>query len=545
VNGFLQSLRNLGPARLAAMAGVGVALIGFFIFLTFQMSSQPMELLFSDLSKKDAGAIAKQLGQRNIRYDIRQGGSAIYVPANKVNQARVQMAQEGLPTGGKVGYEIFDKQDALGTTSFVQNVNLMRALEGELSRTIQSIQGVDSAQVHLVMPKREMFTRETRKPSASIVLNMKRDTRLSDQQVMAIQNLVAAGVPKLQPGRVSIVDGRGNLLSEGLESGQDYMMTKAEEMRAQTEQRISRQVESLLAQSLGYNQVRAQVSVAMDFNKVKTTKESYDPDEQVVRSTQTVEESSQRREKDQSQVSVQENVPADQQQQQGAGFTSRSQQDRTEETVNYEISRTVQNLSRKAGVIERISVAVLVDGTYTTNEQGDRVYEPRSEEQMQKLETLVRSAIGYNGERGDEVRVVNMPFKRPAKAEEEKPAMLWGFKRSEILRIAEILVLSIVAILVIMLVVRPLVSRAFESMPSREEAGAPQVGEQRPGAPALTGPPGGAEEEEEEEMEELIDLDRVEGRVKASSIKKIGNIVEQHPEEALSIVRNWLYSESG
>jgi len=548
VDTIIQAFRNIGPMRLAIMGAVVVGLIGFFIYLTTRLGSPHYSLLYSDLDLKDSARIVQQLESQNIPYELRQGGTSISVPGDKVARVRMAMAAQGLPSGGSMGYEIFDKSDTLGATNFMQNVNLVRALEGELARTIQTISGVRSARVHLVLPKRELFSRERQKPSASVFLSMLGNKRLDTEQVNAVQHLVAAAVPGLVPQHISIVDDKGTLLARGFEEeGTAAAAAKIEQRRRLFENRLGRTIEELLEKTVGFGKVRAEVTADMDFDRLTTTEEKFDPEGQVVRSTQTIEQSSQSRDaQGEPPVSVGTNLP-DANVTPGENQSSQTAETRTEETVNYEVSKKVISHVREAGVVKRLSVAVLLDGLYDRAPDGKQVYKPRSKEELDLIAQLVKGAIGFNAERGDTVEVINMQFADVTLP--EKPIELFfGFSKQDLVRMAEILVLSIVAILVILLVVRPLISRAFEALPGAAAglAEARMLAEQA-AAPALTGPGGvpvpveGAVEEEQ--FEELIDIDRVEGRVKASSVKKVGEIVDKHPDEALAIVRSWMYQE--
>ncbi|GAB3437586.1 flagellar basal-body MS-ring/collar protein FliF [Insolitispirillum peregrinum] len=540
MNSFVQQLRNLGPSRLAALGGVGVGLLAFIIYFATRFSSPPMELLYGDLQTSDSKAIISELDSRKIPYEIKSNGAQIFVPGDQVQKLRVQMAEKALPMSGTVGYEVFDKMDSLSATNFMQNINLIRATEGELARTIRSIDGVKAARVHLVMPKREMFTRETQEPSAAVYIKMDRG-RLSKEQVLAVQNLIAASVPKLKPSKISIVDERGTLLSSGVGDDASATLATQEEMRLHEEMRLSRAVEQLLESVLGPGKVRAEVRADMAFDKTVTNQEIYDPDGQVARSTVTRENGSQTSENQPDAVSVSQNLPNAQVNNTGSQATSR--ENGTEETTNFEISRKVINKVNEAPTINRLSVAVLVDGVYQTDAQGNKVYGPRPEAEMDKLSALVRSAIGYDANRGDQVELVNMQFNALGDIEVPEPWMFMGFTKEEVMRMAEGLGVAIVAVLVILLVVRPLVSRAFDGANS---ADAKLMGPDGTLTPQLTGPGGvpAPIPEEEDLSDELIDIDKVEGRVKASSLRKIGEIVEKHPEEALSIIRNWLYQET-
>ena len=537
---LIHALRNLGPVRLAIMGAIMLGMIGFFIFLTTRLATPSMVLLYGDLNADDSSRITSQLSSQNVPFELLQGGSQIMVPSDRALKLRLSLASQGIPSGGSLGYELFDDKQTIGTTSFVQNINLLRALEGELARTIQTISSIRSARVHLVFPRRELFSREKHQASASITLRMG-DGLLERDQIAGIQHLVAAAVPGLVPARVSIISSsNGKLLAGGFEEDSaSFMAVKSQEQRRNFERRLSRTIESLLEKTVGLGKVRAEVKADMDFDRISTTDEKFDPDGQVIRSNQSIEETNQTRDTEGTQpVTVGTNLP-DPNVGSGENASSSGAQSRIEETVNFEVSKKIINHVREVGIINRLSVAVLIDGVRGI-EDNEPTYQPRSEAEMELLATLVRGAIGFNADRGDTVEVINMEF-ADVMVEGIELELFFGLDKNDLLRMAEVLVLSIVAILVILLVVRPLVSRAFESIPSAAAAGERLLTDQ---AGALTAP--GIPSEVtvgEERFEELIDIDRVEGRVKASSVKKVGGLVEKHPEEALSIVRSWMYQE--
>lgn len=553
VNAFLQMMRGLGPMRLAAIAGVGVSILGFFIYLMSRVAAPQMELLYGDLEMTDSKAIVEKLGAEKVPYEVRRDGAEIWVPKDRKNELRVRMAEQAMPAMGRVaGYELFDKQDALSSTSFQQNINYVRALEGELSRTIRAIDKVKTARVHLVLPKREAFAREANEPSASVILKMQGASRLERAQVVAIQHLIAAAVPKMKPSRISIVDDKGTLLAKGFENDQELAAQTAEELKLKTENRLARTVESILERSLGPGRVRAEVAVEMDLSRAVTTEEVYDPESKVVRSQVTVNEDESSQDGEPPGVSVTNNLP-DPNASQSSSSRSSSKSAKTQETVNYEISKKTKNTVREVGEIRRVTAAVLVDGVYDVATDGKKTYRDRTPEEIAKLEELVRNAIGFDRSRTDQVRVISMQF---AGGEEQYQAeepgeFIFGMRRDFVEKVASNLGLSIVAILFLLLVLRPLIGRAIESMQGQvgpdgrrlltaDGQVVPQL--TGPGAPATPAPALGGEEEVI--ADELIDIDKVEGRVKASSIRKIGEIVDKHPEEALSIIRNWLYQES-
>ncbi len=531
------------------MVAIAAASMAFFIYLTSRLSTPDMALLYAELAPQDSGQIVSRLEQRGVDYRLGTDGSQIFVPSDQVARLRVAMAEESLPSGGSIGYEIFDRSEGLGTTKFVQNVNHLRALEGELARTIRSISQVKQARVHLVLPKRRLFTRDRQEPTASIVLATRGNQRLAKQQVLAIQHVVAAAVPGLKPSMVSMVDTNGALLARG--SDEDNMAstaTTAEEMRVAYESRMERTIEELLERSVGPGNVRAEVTAEMDFDRITENAEIYDPDGQVVRSTQTIEEESGSRDaQGLPPVTVGGNLP-DANLPQPEGGASSTSALRNEETINYEISKTVKTHVRETGEVRRLSVAVLINHSPTTNEQGETVYEPRSAEELDQLASLVRSAVGYDETRGDKIEVANMRFVNPAEelAEDEGPG-LFGLGGRQLMRVAEILVLGVVAVLVLLLVVRPLIGRVVEG---QIDHGVGRLGDEATARAAIAGPP--SEDGEHaptqsevvaEEIEQMIDINKVEGRVRASSVRKIGEIVDKHPDEAVAIIRSWLYQE--
>ncbi len=531
-------IKGMGTARLAVMGVMVVAMAFFFIFMISRLTGSNMDLLYADLEPSDQNAITAQLTSRNIPFEI--DGNRLLVPATQVGSLRMAMAAEGLPLGGVAGYEIFDNASSLGTTNFMQNVQLVRALEGELAKTIRSIEVVKSARVHLVMSRRQLFTRDKQSATASVILKMRGAATLTGEQIAAIQHLVASAIPELDPSRVSIVDNKGKLLATGNEK--DSELARANDMvsrRTNFERRIANELTELLEKSVGLGNSKVNVNADLDFDRISTTEEKFDPDGQVVRSSNTIEETSSGQESEAEQpVGVQQNLPDAQAG--GGGAKSTNTESRTEEVTNFEISKKITNHVRESGLVKRISVAVLIDGELIEQEDGEVVYRERTEQEMDNLAKLVSSAIGYNAERGDTVEVINMRFVEKEVDLEEPLDLFFGLQKQDIVRIAEVIVLLILAVLAILLVVRPLLTRAFEALPAAAAEAEQRLLAEAAGVPAIQGPEGG----EEEDYEELIDIDRVEGRVKSSSVKRVGEIVEKHPEEALSIIRNWMYQEA-
>lgn len=536
MNNFLQSIKNLSPGRLASLSAIIIFLISFFAYIATQMNSVDYAVLYTDLELEDAKQIVARLDAANIKYRLTKNGTEVMVPQDQVNKMRVDTAEIALASkGSNVGYEIFDNTDALGSTNFVQNVNLIRALEGELARTIRSVDNIKSARVHLVLPKREMFSREEQPPSASVVIKTAKG-KLSLKEIQSIQKLVAAAVPKLEVKNVAIVDSSGNLLTNNYEDEEMQHNATNEIMRLEQERKMAQKVQNLLERTVGPGKAQAQVNIEMDFDQVVTNEEIYDPDSQVVRSQATITEEGITNRGEQP-VSVAQNIPNGDAVAPGAGLLN--QNSKTEETINYEISKVVRNKVKNAGTVKRLTVAVMVDGVYDKDAEGKRVYRDRTKEEMEQLTALVKSAVGYDANRGDVVEVENMKFASIAEEPETlKEILIFGFTKDELIRIAEGLGVALVAILVILLVIRPLINNAFDS--SAAAGGEGRLLGENPEDDSLL--LSNFLNENDGELDELVNINKVDGRIKVSSLKKINDLIEKNPEAAVNIIRGWLYS---
>lgn len=539
---LIQGLRALGPVRLAAMGLVGAAVLGLLAILALTSTRQPMALLYGGLDLNDAAQASDQLTKQHIPFQLAAGGAAIMVPADLVPQARVALAKAGLPAGGSVGYELFDRgAGGLTSTEFEQRIAQTRALEGELARSIRAIDGVRAARVHLVLPRREPFAREQQEASASVLLTMAGAQRLDREGIQAVLNLVAAAVPGLKPHDIAIVNSRGELLARAgtpVDAVGGGAMT-GEEMRRATELRLSRAVEEMLERSLGVGHVRAEAAVVMDYDKVRETQEKYDPDGQVPRSEQTTTDTTKSTEPGQT-VSVQNNLPnADAAAATGAG----SQENRQESTTNYEISKTVRTLIHDEPRIGRISLAVMVDAA-----------KAHTDADLARISDLVKTAIGFDAKRGDVVRIEAMPFVADeAPPEPAKPALLgMHFEKSDVMRLAELALFGLIGIVALLTVLRPMVARltALGPMALSQGYGA-NIGTALGGGPAgaLAGPAGRLDAAGHDapallEDESMVTLSQVEGQMRASSIRRITELVERHPEETMTIVRGWISQEN-
>lgn len=550
MGGFSAALQRFGVGRLAALAGVAAGVAAVLVAVMLRVGQPPSALLYSNLDLREASEVTSALDQAGIRYETRGDGSTILVDRDQVGTARLMLADRGLVTSGSVGYELFDAQSALGQTEFQQNLNRKRAIEGEIARTLMSMRGVNSARVLIALPERQLFQQEAAPVTGSVTLDTG-GRQLSSEEIRAVQQLVSTAVTGLRPDRVTIVDSNNRLLAAGGE-GEGFSGALASERRAEIEQRLQRTLTELVEGVVGPGAARIQVSAEIDESRQTIQQQQFDPDGQVVRSTSTGESTS-----EDSQGGVGGETSVEGQLPDGgdgalagatAGPTSRSGD--TTETTNYEISSTTTTTVREPGAIQRLSVAVAVDGVLTpaANGEGDPTYAPRSEEDMQRIQSLVRSAMGYNEQRGDQLEVVNVRFARPSVVAggTEAASSMFDFDRNDIMRAVELLVLLIVGALMVFFVLRPLVKAASgggggqlaitgvspQSLPGAPAGAGPQ---------ALAGPSGAMPLLPASEMDQRLDIARIEGQVKASSVKKVSDFVESHPDESVSIIRNWVH----
>ncbi len=560
MNSFIEFIKTIGAARLAAMGVVAAGLIGAFVFLSYRLSQPQMSVLFADLAFQDSTEIVSQLDSLNVPYLLRNNGGTILVPQPRALRLRMTLAEQGVPASGVVGYEIFDKTDALGKTSFVQNLNQLRALEGELSRTINSIDRIKKARVHLVLPKKQLFSRDKAEPSASIVLKVRGS--LDPSQIRAIQHLTASAVEGLAAGRVSIVDETGRLLANGAKgSSGEEMISTIDERTTSIEGRLRNRIGSLIGNIVGPGKARVQVKAEVNYKRITQTSKSFDPNGQVVRSTQTKEQTSAAQENANSDtVSVGNELPSTGTDTNDPKAAKNSEnKNSTEEVINYEISSTSKTEITEAGKIQRISVAVLVDGIYTKAADGTSTYQARPAEEIEKISALVRSIIGYDKARGDTVEVVNLRFAPepvPEKLEDAEQPFL-SLTKEDYFRIGELFTLFLVSLLILLFVVRPLIQRIVapnEDDPLAIEGGGNGGnGEAQAGAtPQLTAPDGtpipvqeGVPQLESPEIPKTatataIEVAQIAGQAQESTVKRVGELVKHNPSEAAAIIRQWL-----
>ena len=547
---LLANLKQLGLPRLAALGGVGVAMLVLLGVLVLHGVNATNGLLYRDLEAHEAGEIVEQLAKAHIKYRLQDQGSTIMVPDDDVARARLLLAQSGLPSGGSVGYEIFDKGNSFTATQFEQTINETRALEGELERSIRLIHGVRNARVHLVLRHRELFSTDEQNAQASVLLSMDGGRRLDEESIAAVVNLVSAAVPGLDAHNISLIDNRGHvLLKQG--EGNSNGGQSAEEQRQLIEQRIAREVEDLLGSSLGPGHVRVEANVTMNNDHVRETQENYDPDQQVLRSQQTKTEKSINTQGS-TNTTVSNNLPNANAGQQQNG----SQSNRQEQTNNYEISKTVRTLVQDQPRIARISMAVMVDGISQSDGKGHASWQPRNQEELGRLTALTKSAVGFDQSRGDVVTVMSMKFTDMDMEMKPEPSG-WSkfFTHSNQMEAIRFGLFAACLAMVLFFVVRPLLRPIGESSSGKllnfatSEARTPSAGLSSQGAVYL---PDSQSERARTPMleaayvnaepvdEETVSVSGVQGRIRASSVQKVVDLVETHPSESIALVRGWL-----
>lgn len=534
---ILASLKGLGRTRLAALGVAAAVLLSTLGFLVYRGGAQSMALLYGDVDLTEAAEMVDELSKAHISSTTSPDGTSIYVPRDKVASARLLLAKEGLPSGGAVGYELFDKNGTLTSTQFEQTINETRAMEGELERSIRLLHGVRNVRVHLVLPHRDLFSTQTSPSQASVVLDIGRAGRIGPDAIQAIQNLVAAAVPGLRPQSISIVDTRGDVLAKPGDpdsaAGQESTLEK---LRHSEEQRLSQAVEDMLTPTLGVGHVRARAAVSMDTDEIRETDESYDPNQQVLRSQQTSSDKNVNTEASPN-TSVANNLPNANQDNNKTGSTG----DREEETNNYEIGKRVRVVSQTRPRIARISLAVMVDGAVVKDKSGKEVWQPFDSAKLGSITTLAKTAIGYDKNRGDEVSVVSMPFMPEgggALPSETPP--LWS--RDTLIYIAEWVIPILLAIGAIYIAVRPMLRRGGAGALALAEGEAHEglVGGPGGAAARIGGGPAGTLASPGVNADGTVSIEGVDGQMRAEAITKVADRIEASPEESVLIIRNWL-----
>lgn len=512
LSGTLGQLRDffmgLPPARRITFAALTAGILIATGALAWWVQQPQYRVLYSGLGGSDASAVIDYLKAEKIPYRVSDAGGNIEVASGRVYETRMALAGRGIPQGGGVGFEIFDKQ-TLGMTDFVQRLNYQRALQGELARSIAELDSVESARVHLAMPERSLFVAEERRPSASVVLKLRAGRVLAPEQIAGVVHLVAASVEGLRPSEVTMVDVNGQVLTHD-QAEQDTRSPGKGLMTFQRdlEQGYTDNIESMLARVLGPGHALARVTVALDMAQVEKTEESFDPDRVAVRNEKRSKETSAQGSSGGVAGSEITNEPA------ADAAASGPSQEREDTALSYEISKITSRRIEQMGAVKKLSVAVLVDGTWT-GEGEARTFVPRPQEEIDRYRELIKRAVGFNEDRGDQIEVASAPFQEPAALEAPEPpgmlAQVGAF--SEVLwRVAGL----VVVLVVLMTVIRPFLL----AMANRAPVVASQPYIPPPTARATVGGTGGG-----------ADLPVPAGMLQMAS---------QNPEHTAEVIRQWL-----
>ncbi len=467
--------RTAGGRKIMLILGAA-AIIAIMVAVWLWGQQPAYRVLFANFSDRDGGAIVAQLEKMNIPYKYAEGGGALLVPADRVHDARLKLAAQGLPKGGNVGFELMENQK-LGASQFLEQVNFQRAMEGELARTIESLSAVQAARVHLAMPKDSVFVSEQKQPTASVLLNLHPGRVLDAQQVSAIVHMVASSVPELSLKNVTIVDQNGDLLSDTARTASANGMDPSQVKYVQDyQQSIIRRVESIISPLVGAENVRAEATADMDFSRSEQAVESYKPnqtpDAMAIRSQQISE--SQNGAAGPSGVpgalTNQPPAPAT------APITAPGQKPATssapatpaapainmhkDSTVNYEVDKTIQYVQKAGGGLKRLSVAVVVNYRKTIDKAGKVVMKPLSPAEITQITNLVKEAMGYNEARGDTLKVVNSSFARPA-PEVIPDVPMWKQPRTVdlTLQAGKYLLMAVVLLLLYLRMLKPMLKK--------------------------------------------------------------------------------------
>lgn len=514
----LQPLIALPPAKRWAVAGVAALSIISFAILIMIANRTDYRPLFTNLTSEDAGEIVKKLKEQKIPHQIGADGKSIMVPSDKVYDLRLTMASEGLPQGGGVGFEIFDRKN-FGMTEFVQKLNYQRALQGELSRTISQLSGVEQARVHLAIPEKSIFKEGEKPPTASVVLKMKSSRALSENEIQGVVHLVASAVDGMDPGNVSVLDSRGKMLNKAAESdvGNKLTTTMMETQRTY-EKNLEDRLQTLLDKAVGAGRSVARVNAVFDFKQVERYEEKYDPESPVVRSEQRTEEQNDSGAVQPAGVpGVQSNLAKTA----PATTPTKNSGSRSDETMNYEISRSTARIVEPVGTLSKVSVAVMVDGKYDAagkTAAAKPKYVPRTPDELQKIESLVKSAVGFNAERGDQLTVANVPFQDSMQDSEESENKWWNAPILHSVLKNGLIGISFLALL--FLVIRPMMKML---------------------KPAAT--PAGSESFvplEDQEEKRIAAANRAQLAMQSVNQLELTNQVKGDPYQAAQILQNWL-----
>ncbi|MBK8945011.1 MAG: flagellar M-ring protein FliF [Ignavibacteriae bacterium] len=509
------------------LGGIAVVAIVLLIFILVAFNEPSYTTLYSNLAPEEASEVVSYLSSQKIQYKLEDNGNTISVSKTDIYEVRLALAGKGIPSTGMIGYEIFDK-NTIGMSEFMQKLNFKRALEGEIARTIIQQEGIENARVHIVTPEKAVFKDEQKEATASVVLKLRSNYSLPENSILAITNLVASSVEGLDAGNVTIIDGKGRLLSKkpedselAINSGKQY------EIKSSIEKYLAKKAQTILDKILGYDNSDVKVNVELDFNQLEKTLETYDPESQVAISEQTSRNTS-------SGKSLSDS---------NAVFTETS-------TTNYELSKTIEHMIAGTGSIKRITLAAVINGVKSEVQNGEEttiVNEPRSEEQLQQLELLLRQAVGIDPTRNDEVSIVSIPFETNNLESED------GFGGSPLDNVGDYMnyLILLIGILGAMFILKTLLTKLKEEkiMIGTVGAGGGNFTERTFETGAIEPPmwdPGLSLKKNKKAKKPLFEMGDIEDEITDEAVMKkmkqdkIINYVSKNPAEAAKLINSWL-----
>ncbi|MCW8906062.1 MAG: flagellar basal-body MS-ring/collar protein FliF [Sedimenticola sp.] len=526
--------------QLGVMVGIAASVaLGIAIVLWSQTPNY--SVLFGNLAQKDAAEVVSALEQNGIPYKVNQATGAVMVASGQLHEARMKLAGQGLPQSDSLGFEILQQETGFGTSRALEAARFHRALEGELARTISTLTNIESARVHLATPKKSVFVRKQNNPSASVVLKLYSGRVLDKGQVAAIVHLIASSVPELDASRVTVVDHKGNMLSNEMDSRQMMLTSSQFEYTRELEQYYRERVEDILAPILGVDRVRAQVTADIDFTVTEQTSERFNPDLPALRSEQVNEQSSR--------LSAVQGVPGalsnqppaagtapEVATQQAEGEASPAPLNSTRRaTRNYELDKTISHTRLASNKLRRLSVAVVVDDLVTVADDGSVTRVERTPEEISRITRLVRETIGFNAQRGDSVEVINSAFMMPAPPEPLPEPEIW--EEAWVWDVAKQAGGVILVLLLIFFVLRPTMKR-LTSPATLATVGAGAEG--TAGTAGGTEGSGGGSLDAPDESMMLPGPEKYENTLEAAR-----QMVQDDPKRVAQVVRSWIASDAG
>ncbi|EUC95265.1 flagellar basal-body MS-ring/collar protein FliF [Providencia alcalifaciens] len=546
--GFASLIESIKADPKIPLIIAGAAAISIIVALLLWFRSPDYRVLLSNLSAKDGGDIVSQLTQMNVPYQIADNGSAILVPADKVHELRLKLAQSGLPKGGNTGFELLDKEQ-FGISQFSEQINYQRALEGELSRTIESLSPVQSARVHLAIPKPTLFVREQKLPTASVTVGLLPGRMLDEGQISAIVHMVSSSVTGLTAANVIIVDQTGRLLTNNDNSQQSANSAQIK-MTKEMEAHLKERIEDILSPLVGRANIHAQVTAQMDFSKVEQTSEEYKPnqtpDAAAVRSRQN-SESLQNSNGGPSGVPgalsnqpvSAPSAPIDGNKENTDGKTSGNNRNGTlntqrDETTNYEVDRKISHTQRQIGVVDRLSVAVIVNYQSQEGEKGPEM-KPLPPEMLQQIDALTREAMGYSAQRGDSINITNSLFTDDTPVIEEPSLLSSPQVISQALDYGKIVLIALIAWFMWRFGIKPQWVKYRKTQQAQIDAEMSIANASQVKAPFVV------EEEISEDMDEKTRRRLTRQRVSAEiQSQRIREMAEKDPQVVAMVIRQWL-----